>query len=93
MRPKESKTLWPLATALGLTVAVFGIDLLVPLGFAGGVLYLFPLLVSSRSPNPLHTIIIAAAGSALTAAGFLLSPSGGELWAIVLNRPLALLAI
>ncbi len=93
MHPKEPKTLRPLVAAFGLTMAVFGIDLLVPLGFAGGVLYLFPLLVSSRSPNPHHIIIIAVAGSALTAAGFLLSPSGGELWAIVLNRLLALLAI
>jgi PAS domain S-box-containing protein len=93
MNPKDVIFPWHLTAALALAAVVFGIDLFVPLGFAGGVPYLFPLLVSLRSPYTHHTLIIAVAGTALTAIGFLLSPSGGVLWIVVLNRLLALLVI
>ncbi len=93
MNPKKATLSWHLTAALALTAAVFGVDLFVPLGFAGGVPYLFPLLVSLRSSNPHHTLIVAAAGTALTTVGFLFSPSGGVLWIVVLNRLLALLVI
>jgi two-component system cell cycle sensor histidine kinase PleC len=76
-----------------LCVAFFALDLLVPLGVAGGVPYIAPVLISYRTDRRRYILIVAAVCSALTLLGYLLSPAGGEPWMVLSNRGLALAAI
>ena len=78
---------------LCLSIAIFTMDLLIPLGVAAGVPYIIVVLISLRSPNKKLPIIVAISVSILTITGFYLSPSGGELWKVLLNRAVALLAV
>ena len=74
-------------------VIVFIIDLMLPLGVAGGVPYIAVVLLSLRSNNVKFTIFIAILCSLLTVLGYFYSPEGGELWKVLMNRALALFAI
>ena len=76
-----------------LALAVFIIDLQIPLGVAGGVPYILVILVSLWSPKPHFVIFAAIITSLLTLLGFYFSPSGGELWKVIFNRSLAIFAI
>jgi len=76
-----------------LSIAIFIIDTLIPLGVAGGVPYILVVLISLWSSRTYLPIYMAIGGSALTLIGFYSSPSGGELWQVLFNRALALFAI
>lgn len=76
-----------------LTIAIFSIDLQLPLGVAGGVPYIVVILISLWSPKPNLVIYLAVICSIMTLLGFFLSPTGGEVWKIIVNRSLALFAI
>jgi len=76
-----------------LCVAIFLVDLLIPLGVAGGVPYVLPTLIASWSAERRHILYFAAAGAALTVLGYFLSPLGGVPWMVLANRGLALFAI
>jgi len=78
---------------LFLAGLIFIIDSLIPLGVAGGVPYILVVLISLWSPRIKLPISMAILGSILTIVGFYTSPSGGELWSVLFNRSLALLAI
>ncbi len=75
-------------------LAIFIIDSLLPLGIAGGVPYILVILISlwaHRKRLPVH---MAIAATVLTIIGFYLSPTGGEeLWKVLTNRALDLIAI
>ena len=79
-----------LSVAYALTALVFIADLLLPLGVAGGVPYIVPVLVSLWARRKIHTVYVAAAGTALTVLGYYLSPEGGLFWMVVTNRFLAI---
>lgn len=83
---------WTLLSA-ALCGGVFVVDLALPLGVAGAVAYVVPTLVSLWSGRRRHVLAVAAAGSVLTALGFVLSEPGAALWMGIVNRLLALLAI
>lgn len=76
-----------------LIIFIFSIDILLPLGIAGGVPYIVVILFSLWSPNRNLTIYLAVICSMMTILGFYFSPPGGELWKIIVNRSLALFAI
>jgi len=76
-----------------LSAAIFIFDLTLPLGVAGGVPYVAPVLLSLWAPGLRYIIVMAVVGSLLTLAGLVLSPAGGMLWVVLLNRMLALFAI
>jgi hypothetical protein len=76
-----------------LAGGIFILDLSLPLGVAAGVPYVALVLISLWSPQPRYTIIAATAGTALTIFGYFLSPMGGVLWMVFVNRFLALFAI
>ena len=82
-----------IGSCAGLCAVIFLIDLLIPLGVAGGVPYVLPTLVASWSSDRRHLLYCAAAGSALTVLGYFLSPLGGVAWMVLANRGLALFAI
>lgn len=76
-----------------VVLLVFIIDLLLPLGVAGGVPYILAVLLSVNFSNTKYTIGISALCSILVVLGYYLSPEGGELWKVLANRFLALFAI
>jgi PAS domain S-box-containing protein len=94
MSTAKKSTRWPHAlAALLLFAATFVLDMSVPLGVAGGVPYMAPVLLSLWLPQRRYALGFAIAGTALTIIGYLLSPSGGEEWKVIFNRSLAVLVI
>jgi hypothetical protein len=82
-----------IAICLILSIGIFIIDSLVPLGVAMGILYILVVLISLWSNKIEMPIYMAISGSILTMIGVYTSPSGGELWKVLTNRSLALFAI
>ncbi len=76
-----------------LSLAIFILDSLIPLGVAAGVPYIIVILISLWSHNKNLPVCMALGVSVLTIAGFYSSPTGGELWKVLTNRSLALFAI
>ena len=77
-----------------LAAGVFVLDLLIPLGVAGGVPYVAVILLSRWSPWRRDTWLAAIGSSVLTILGLIFSPeAGGIMWMVLFNRFLALLAI
>lgn len=74
-------------------LAVFATDLLTPLGVAVWALYVPAILAAAPLGRAKVIVLLATACTALTVAGFFLSPSGMSLaWAVV-NRAMGLLAL
>ncbi|MEY4526529.1 MAG: hypothetical protein RL768_248, partial [Nitrospirota bacterium] len=84
-----------LLTLLGLGVALFCLDLYLPLGIGNGVLYGGLVILSFLLPNRSGPVITAAVCSVLTMADVILSPTldGVPLWMGVTNRLFSLTAI
>lgn len=76
-----------------LTVAIFTLDINLPLGVAGGVPYITVVLIALWSPKRHFAIYLAVICSVMTLLGYYFSPPGGELWKVIFNRTLALFAI
>lgn len=72
-----------------LVVASFIADLFLPLGIAGGVLYVLPVLLTMWLPDHRITVPTAIVCSGLTLVGFVYSPPGMEPIYAVTNRLLA----
>ncbi len=81
------------AAAVVLAGLVFGVDLAIPLGVAGGVPYVAVVLVSLWSSDPRLPVRVAIGCSILTGLGLVFSPAGGIMWMVFTNRFLALFAI
>ncbi len=90
-KPTMQKGIYVICILLFLLLFIF--DLLLPLGVAAGVPYITVVLVSLWSPKKNFTLLVAFFSSVLTIAGFYLSPPGGEMWKVLVNRSLALFAI
>ncbi len=78
---------------LGLCALIFVFDLSLPLGVAGGVLYVLVVVLSLWSARSNVPIWVASAVSILVVLGFALSPTSDEVWKAILNRSLSLFAI
>lgn len=76
-----------------LMAAILMVDLAVPLGVAMGVPYIIAVLLSLWSPDKRFTVLVAVISSLLVAVAFWVKPPAGELWKVLANRALALLAI
>ena len=76
-----------------LSLAIFIIDSFIPLGVAGGVPYILVVLISLWAHRKQLPVYMAIAGTVLTVFGFYSSPTGGELWKVLTNRALALIAL
>lgn len=79
--------------AVIIAAATFAVDLLLPLGVAGGALYTVLVLLGLWSERPRFIIILAVTATLQTAAGAVLSPPGSETWVWVVNRLLTTLAV
>lgn len=76
-----------------VTVLVWVADWMLPLGVAGGVPYIVPVLIGLLYPGRRYIIIATVSGCVLTIFGYYFSPEGGELWKVLANRFLAVFAI
>ena len=76
-----------------LALAIFIVDLLLPLGVAGGVPYIAVILLSLWLHNTKYVVCFSLLCIVLVLMGFYFSPEGGELWKVVSNRALAILAV
>jgi signal transduction histidine kinase len=79
--------------AVAVAATVFTLDILLPLGIAGGVPYVGLILVGWWLPKRRTIIFLAIISSLLTVIGYLFSPEGGTHWVVLTNRAYALLAI
>lgn len=79
--------------AVILTLIIFFIDLMLPLGVAAGVPYVAVALMGVWLPSRRHMVLIAVFTSVATIAGHFLSPASGGEWMDVPNRAFALFAI
>ena len=79
----------------GISLALFGLDLLLPLGVANTVLYAGVVFLAALSPSPRLPVLTAAGCSVLTIVGAWLSPSipGLPLWVALSNRTFSLVVI
>ncbi|GJL77901.1 MAG: hypothetical protein NPINA01_08900 [Nitrospinaceae bacterium] len=71
----------------------FALDLIWELGIAGGVPYIILIIPGLLFHDRRAILVAAIIGSTLTITGYFLSPIGGELWKVFINRSLALFAI
>ena len=94
VRLREAERRPGLVLLIALLIGViFGVDLLLPLGIAGGVPYVAPVLVAMWLSDRRFVIPTAMVCSFLTVVGFLLSSPGAPFWAVIPNRILAILAV
>jgi len=77
-----------------LSVAIFGVDLLFPLGVAAGVPYIVVVLLSRWLGSQRGVLVVTAAVSALTVVGFFIPlPKGPMIWIGAENRVIALFTL
>lgn len=79
--PPRSTGLRPVVCALAIG-GVFVIDTMTPLGVAGWMLYLIPLMATLWLPSPRSSIVVAVASTVLLMVGALTSATGGVSLAI-----------
>ncbi len=79
--------------ASGVALIIFALDLNLPLGVADGSLYVGLILIGLLALNRNLIIGGAITGSLLTVLGYFLSPPGGEIWQVLVNRIISLLTI
>ncbi len=76
-----------------LTLAIFVIDLNTELGVAGGVPYIVVVLLGLLHGDKKFFLYSGLVGIGLTLFGYYLSPPGGEVYKVILNRFYAVTAI
>ena len=81
------------AIAVGVSIAVFLLDMSFPLGVAGGVPHIFAILIGRWFMDRRQVAYIILIAIVLVIAGYFLSPSGGVFWVVIINRAIALIAI
>ena len=84
---------WFVGIVVVLIAVVFVADWLTELGVAGGVPYVAPVVTSLFLPGRRYLLVVAVVSTALTIIGASLSPTGGEVSTLLLNRSYAVLAI
>ena len=80
---------------LGVLIAtgVFLLDMAIPLGVADGILYVVLVLIALFAKNRKFIYVATVTGTALTVAGYFLSPQGGEMWQVIANRSLGIFTL
>lgn len=76
-----------------LGASIFVADMFIPTGVADGMLYVVLVLVGLLAGNRRLLLGGAVLGTLLIVVGFLLSPSGGEIWKVLVNRLLSIFTL
>lgn len=84
-----SRNKWIILYVL-IAIAIFYIDIHLPLGVAGGVPYVVLVLLGLMSKWRYTVIVLACVSTTLTIVGYYFSPAGGITWMIITNRGLAI---
>lgn len=85
---------WLLPICILLIIGTFLIDVFVPLGVAGGVPYVAPVLLATFLPIKFALFTVGVFCSLLTVGGMFYSPEIEVIdWNVLINRGLALFAI
>ncbi|MFT7520601.1 MAG: PAS domain-containing protein, partial [Kiritimatiellia bacterium] len=71
----------------------FFVDLVLPLGFAGGVPYVLPMVLTFAFRCRAFTWIVALALTGLVITGWWMSIAGAETWIVIGNRVMAVFAV
>ncbi len=82
-----------LAVLIGLALTIFALDLVTPLGIAGGVPFVALILAGWWLPRRSDIYVLAAAASILTGLGYAFSPVAGDPVVVLINRTYALFVI
>ena len=89
---KKSPLLWT-ALWIFLAVLIFLTDIFIPTGVADGMIYIVLVLVGLLAGNKRLLLGGAILGTLLIITGFFLSPPGGEIWKVLLNRFLSIFTL
>lgn len=81
------------ALLLGISVLVFIVDALTPLGYAEWMLYVLPVVMCLRQKNPNLPINITVLLLPLLILGYFLSPAGASSHVAIVNRSFAFFAV
>lgn len=76
-----------------LCLLFFLTDILLPLGFAGGIPYTFVILLSIQIPSKKSSWVLGGISSLFIVLGYFLSESSGELWVDLLHRSFATICL
>lgn len=76
-----------------LMVTILILDLSIPLGVAMGVAYISAVLLSLWFPYNKVTVLVAVVCSIFVIAAFVYKPEITEMWKVIFNRVISLLAI
>lgn len=82
----KNSPILPTAIWIILAVLIFLADISSPTGVADGMVYIALVLVGLLAGNKRLLLGGAVLGTLLIIAGFFLSPPGGEVWKVLLNR-------
>ncbi|OLP60359.1 histidine kinase [Xaviernesmea oryzae] len=82
---------WLHAILIGLTVAPFIVDIMMPLGTAIWLVYILAIALSSLTSRPAIPLVIAAAATVLIVVGFMLAPAGVNPEIARVNRSLCVI--
>jgi two-component sensor histidine kinase len=93
MFAKGDNQIHPIIYSSIACIVILVIDINLELGIAGGVPYLIVIFLMSLQNKTRYIFYAAVLTSILTLVGLYISPSGGELYKVLTNRFLALLAI
>ena len=83
----------PTAIWILLAVLIFLADIFIPTGVADGMVYVVLVLVGLLAGNKRLLLGGAVLGTLLIISGFFLSPTGGEVWKVLLNRFLSIFTL
>lgn len=92
MASRTSPSLWK-ALSTALLLLILSADLLTPLGFAHGTLYLVAVLLAALSLDARFVLGLAGAAMLAVSAGALVSPPGFDLAWVLANRILSVASI
>lgn len=92
MASRTPPALWK-AVSTALLLLILSADLLTPLGFAHGTLYVVAVLLAALSLDTRFVLGLACAATLGVSAGALVSPSGFDLAWVVANRILSVASI
>jgi hypothetical protein len=84
---------WLVPAIVGAIVAIFVIDIFVPIGVTVAVLFVVPVYLSGWLPQRQALWLSSLAATLLIPLAALLSPPGGDPWIAWTNRLLAMIAV
>lgn len=84
---------WIIGYTISLFLALFVVDIGLPLGLSTGTLYIPLVLFGWYLKNTRNILILTVVATGFTWLGFMFSPEGSDSWMVISNRSISSLAI